>query len=163
MIVLILNVSIPLFQSPHAEQVTGHPLTIDSDAAEALSISIDDYREVIYAIHAPNRIVFLDGASGDLLEEQSIAAPEGHPDARLTHARFSGNHEYTLIWDTGHVSSLFVKLRPSFDDEGVRRITFEVNNRGTFPPAESGTTLNCLLYTSPSPRDLSTSRMPSSA
>ena len=29
--------------------------------------------------------------------------------------------------------------------------------------ALSGETVNCLLYTSPSPRDLSTSRMPSSA
>ena len=34
---------------------------------------------------------------------------------------------------------------------------------GQWVPAESGATRTCLLYTSPSPRDLSTSRMPSSA
>ena len=35
---------------------------------------------------------------------------------------------------------------------------------GTIPPfASAGLFLTCLLYTSPSPRDLSTSRMPSSA
>ena len=34
------------------------------------------------------------------------------------------------------------------------------NNRGTIAMAR---TMDCLLYTSPSPRDLSTSRMPSSA
>ena len=32
-----------------------------------------------------------------------------------------------------------------------------------FPPTERGSIYACLLYTSPSPRDLSTSRMPSSA
>ena len=32
-----------------------------------------------------------------------------------------------------------------------------------FSDAEGGQRVDCLLYTSPSPRDLSTSRMPSSA
>ena len=36
-------------------------------------------------------------------------------------------------------------------------------DRGTGAPGDSGNGLGCLLYTSPSPRDLSTSRMPSSA
>ena len=35
-----------------------------------------------------------------------------------------------------------------------------INNHDVIAQAQSGT---CLLYTSPSPRDLSTSRMPSSA
>ena len=43
-------------------------------------------------------------------------------------------------------------------------------NKRAYPPGQHGQTKNskpsdygCLLYTSPSPRDLSTSRMPSSA
>ena len=36
-------------------------------------------------------------------------------------------------------------------------------SRLLFEPIDSITTQACLLYTSPSPRDLSTSRMPSSA
>ena len=39
---------------------------------------------------------------------------------------------------------------------GFNRILSELNN-------DNGTYKGCLLYTSPSPRDLSTSRMPSSA
>ena len=35
--------------------------------------------------------------------------------------------------------------------------------RGLYPTVASNVLKNCLLYTSPSPRDLSTSRMPSSA
>ena len=37
------------------------------------------------------------------------------------------------------------------------------NNGGGGVIVNRGTTYGCLLYTSPSPRDLSTSRMPSSA
>ena len=51
---------------------------------------------------------------------------------------------------------------------------FEIQSAGTHPEsnvnphavramAEEGYDISCLLYTSPSPRDLSTSRMPSSA
>ena len=49
-------------------------------------------------------------------------------------------------------------------------IVIEVNNKGEAeewsendPYKKAGLFDNCLLYTSPSPRDLSTSRMPSSA
>ena len=38
-----------------------------------------------------------------------------------------------------------------------------VSNGEIAPPETWSPTENCLLYTSPSPRDLSTSRMPSSA
>ena len=48
----------------------------------------------------------------------------------------------------------------------VNRIEFEVENIGdetTYGVASFNVSPACLLYTSPSPRDLSTSRMPSSA
>ena len=37
------------------------------------------------------------------------------------------------------------------------------NPNGKFKPLHKFNPISCLLYTSPSPRDLSTSRMPSSA
>ena len=74
------------------------------------------------------------------------------------------DNENNFPWDSGRI----------FDDEvedavdGV--ITFEVQDQGGCIYNETvtidmiGTTARiCLLYTSPSPRDLSTSRMPSSA
>ena len=45
-------------------------------------------------------------------------------------------------------------------DDGVTRAVPVVNG---IPQDPSYVSWNCLLYTSPSPRDLSTSRMPSSA
>ena len=38
-----------------------------------------------------------------------------------------------------------------------------VNNENSMDKENRSKSLDCLLYTSPSPRDLSTSRMPSSA
>ena len=43
------------------------------------------------------------------------------------------------------------------------RFRQELTEDSTNFDSEAGTAMTCLLYTSPSPRDLSTSRMPSSA
>ena len=49
------------------------------------------------------------------------------------------------------------------DDIDISRGDVIVSESGIQPKVEQDINLNCLLYTSPSPRDLSTSRMPSSA
>ena len=49
-----------------------------------------------------------------------------------------------------------------FDDQG-RLLDFGTKGSGQTPYSRFGDGRLCLLYTSPSPRDLSTSRMPSSA
>ena len=47
------------------------------------------------------------------------------------------------------------------NDNDLREVT--LGDKGLFKSAKKGSIYICLLYTSPSPRDLSTSRMPSSA
>ena len=55
-------------------------------------------------------------------------------------------------------------LVPGDDSGGIRELTEVVYNNGAVNlPQDGGYYSDCLLYTSPSPRDLSTSRMPSSA
>ena len=52
------------------------------------------------------------------------------------------------------------------ESSGEQTITLEIHERAATNPeimSRLKDILNCLLYTSPSPRDLSTSRMPSSA
>ena len=51
----------------------------------------------------------------------------------------------------GHSEAVFVECKKDIDEKQVRNLLREANG------------ITCLLYTSPSPRDLSTSRMPSSA
>ena len=62
-------------------------------------------------------------------------------------------------------------LVDTFEDEGYCGTGSDVGRLGPIAPGESREAITqrlrqlypCLLYTSPSPRDLSTSRMPSSA
>ena len=57
--------------------------------------------------------------------------------------------------------------RKSFDEEKIRELADSIKYHGLLQPIlvrpNDGKYQICLLYTSPSPRDLSTSRMPSSA
>ena len=65
-----------------------------------------------------------------------------------------------LLRDVGYVEKKSVVSTYTFADDGVLTITTRYDtNVGT----ERCWFVTCLLYTSPSPRDLSTSRMPSSA
>ena len=56
-----------------------------------------------------------------------------------------------------------VRSDPSLVGVSRRNIAKEDNQYLWEYVAPNGETIDCLLYTSPSPRDLSTSRMPSSA
>ena len=66
------------------------------------------------------------------------------------------------------LSDIFQSLRQYFDSSNYPsdHALFSVANKaklGCFKDETAGKCIDCLLYTSPSPRDLSTSRMPSSA
>ena len=69
---------------------------------------------------------------------------------------------------TGQMMQEIIEAMDAADaDDEVRAIIFTGAGRGFCAGADlsagKDTFNNCLLYTSPSPRDLSTSRMPSSA
>ena len=57
------------------------------------------------------------------------------------------------------VKKRYFRLHVDNDEQTIRDILFQCRNIA----ATEWDITNCLLYTSPSPRDLSTSRMPSSA
>ena len=87
--------------------------------------------------------------------------------ARLLHGRAAGDDQRLQVqWDNGHPKALRGRLCQVVVRlcGAARLYAFTV---GTEPPPASTqggeTASSCLLYTSPSPRDLSTSRMPSSA
>ena len=64
-----------------------------------------------------------------------------------------------LIWEASAVAQAAV-------EEGIASVSpeeFSLRSYREDLEARLGMTYSCLLYTSPSPRDLSTSRMPSSA
>ena len=56
-----------------------------------------------------------------------------------------------------YVVDILRQVVPQLSEQDALNIMLETHNNGV------GLVITCLLYTSPSPRDLSTSRMPSSA
>ena len=66
----------------------------------------------------------------------------------------AGKHAINYLINSGH-KILNIDLKP-LDIEGINNLIVDIT--------DSGQVFNsCLLYTSPSPRDISGSRMPSSA
>ena len=59
---------------------------------------------------------------------------------------------------------LFANVRPvKIPEEGIDWVFFRENTEGAYALGSRGINITCLLYTSPSPRDRTRSRMPSSA
>ena len=89
-------------------------------------------------------------------------------DGPLTNQVFVSHLDYSVNWQklkdvfrmSGNVLNAEVKENPDGSSRGLAVITFEHSYEAVQAVAMFN---NCLLYTSPSPRDLSTSRMPSSA
>ena len=73
----------------------------------------------------------------------------------------AGKHLIPYLLEKGY-SVVNADLVPLMRD-GVDNINLDITDSGQIFNALSGYANICLLYTSPSPRDLSTSRMPSSA
>ena len=81
------------------------------------------------------------------------------PSSRTAYVKTSATSGPALVLVHGFDSSAleFRRLLPELERRGVRAYAYDVAGWGLTEPT------GCLLYTSPSPRDLSTSRMPSSA
>ena len=67
--------------------------------------------------------------------------------------------KYTLITEEGETYKDFIEMMPSLTVQATNYIAATFKAEKAYPSDK----YSCLLYTSPSPRDLSTSRMPSSA
>ena len=82
---------------------------------------------------------------------------------------YSKNEPWAIEFDENEAKiSRMGKLDSSIKWEEVERIRAFKNDRFAYDPIvivleTQDESISCLLYTSPSPRDLSTSRMPSSA
>ena len=121
-------------------------------------------------LHGPQRpVLVFDGATGTSLQGLGLTAEDfGGPDlegcnenlavtkpdaVKAVHRQFLEVGCDVIETDTFGAASIVLA------EYGLEDKAFELNKRA----AELAREMACLLYTSPSPRDLSTSRMPSSA
>ena len=68
----------------------------------------------------------------------------------------------TVATNVYHAQSSYKPVKGLVAYSGASNVTQNAKGAGSFRD-NTNTVFTCLLYTSPSPRDLSTSRMPSSA
>ena len=75
------------------------------------------------------------------------------------------NNNLPILSNEGGLSAYLEQIKkfPMLDAEEEYMLAKNWKTTGNIKAAEKLVTSHCLLYTSPSPRDLSTSRMPSSA
>ena len=111
-----------------------------------------------------------------LLEAPAPAIHHGHGDAVSVHVPVPVCSAPARVYSPEEISAVAWKCRmqPSLPDRilqvleqlpvnCINELVEEFKGRPVAVVAESKAASDCLLYTSPSPRDLSTSRMPSSA
>ena len=148
--------------SPH-----GIDLTVREDGETALLVVNHGKREAVEFFSVAD--------SGDL-SWRGCALPPGDPFINDVAARKDGGFYVTHMWnksaDFTATATALQSGQPTgwvwawSPDEGFSEVpdTKALMPNGIAINADNSTLfVNCLLYTSPSPRDLSTSRMPSSA
>ena len=96
------------------------------------------------------------GTSAEMSITVTKLASEGAVNVKTNMFNFIPIATHCRIWSRVGNSPSAIKLQMT---RGVNAVPEDMNVRDATP----GLLWNCLLYTSPSPRDLSTSRMPSSA
>ena len=126
------------------------------DLAEALRVTPASTTEMVQRLASKGYLEYVPYKGSSLTEKGLIHGKKMKRRHRLAevlleHLPFSGNQHATAC-----------RLEHAIDDDLEVALTIYLNNPKIDPSGTAIPTI-CLLYTSPSPRDLSTSRMPSSA
>ena len=133
----------PLSAMTNYDTVAHHfPDPQDNNELEGITVNTRNNHVVVVKERQPGLLIELDSTLTTILSTRMLQASQGfmHPDLKSEKLDFSG-----LSYDSSSDTLWIVS------DKG--RCLFQYDWAGD----------TCLLYTSPSPRDLSTSRMPSSA
>ena len=99
--------------------------------------------------------------SGNLLPEGSDTIAQAYAGHQFGHFTILGDGRAIVIGE--HLSKNNKRFDIQFKGSGKTPYSRNGDGRAVLGPMLREYIISCLLYTSPSPRDLSTSRMPSSA
>ena len=138
----------------------GEKICLDPGADFTGTIDLND-GELINCATNPQTFTFIGGPFGVINNYGIIHVPSGHSfTSGLTFNNYQTiNHSDNL---TVQVGAIFNNFGDAYID-GTLLNRDQINNSGNITVVGPLSENTCLLYTSPSPRDLSTSRMPSSA
>jgi len=128
-LVLIVRVTIPLFQSARTNIVFQFPLS--SSPESVLAMGVDDYQEIAYTLNDRGVFTFYNLAKGASFLSLAAGADKKVP---LQSIELHKNNQYTLLWADKSTSMTEVSFRFLFDKEGKRTIKPEIKTVAEFPP-----------------------------
>lgn len=125
-LVLIVEVSLPLFLPPDARQIVRIQAIPDSAADELLAVGMDDYLETGYTIDARGRVRFVRLDTGQLLDTVELVPPG--ESGQLVAVESYGRLKQVLRWQDGAVSIEQINFKPFYDEanQNQRRIDHQL-------------------------------------
>ena len=132
-LVLIVRVTIPLFQAARTNIVFQFPLSSSSESV--LAMGVDDYQEIAYTLDGQGIFTFYNLAQGTSFLSLPAVVDKKVP---LQSIELHKNNQYTLLWADNSISMTEVSFRFLFDKDGKRTIKPEIKTLAEFQP-EPGT------------------------
>ncbi|PLY02442.1 MAG: ABC transporter permease [Desulfuromonas sp.] len=131
-LLLIVNVSLPLFQTPEAKLVAAKPLSVKLRPDEVLAVGVDDYLENAFAIDTQGRFHFI--PLGDDPTQLSSTLTPAYLSGQLRAVEPFGRQLYGLLWEDGTSSIVKVAFTPFFDEaqNNKRTIRYRLEDVATF-------------------------------
>jgi phosphate transport system permease protein len=131
-LVLIVEVSLPLFLAPEARQVIRFQVAPDHEAASFLAVGMDDYLETGYTIDTRGQVHFVRLDNGQTLDTVELVPPG--ESAQLVEVESYGRLNHVLRWQDGAVSIEQINFKPFYDEanQNQRRIDHQLTHRASF-------------------------------
>ena len=120
-LVLIVRVTIPLFQAARTNIVFQFPLSSSSESV--LAMGVDDYQEIAYTLDGQGIFTFYNLAQGTSFLSLPAVVDKKVP---LQSIELHKNNQYTLLWADNSISMTEVSFRFLFDKDGKRTIKPEI-------------------------------------
>lgn len=144
-LLLIANVTLPLFQKPSAELYAKFSFPGDAKPNEIRALGIDEYLESGFGIDSHGRFHFFETQRGTAIDQYQVPPPGGDGQA-LRAVEDYGQLQYGLLWDDGSLTVEKVAFRPVFDQHDNNKRTLQRTNQrlAHFPPPPDGTPVRSL-------------------
>ncbi|SHJ17685.1 phosphate transport system permease protein [Malonomonas rubra DSM 5091] len=129
-LILIAEVSLPLFLSPDAEL---HASNRIENAEKMMAVGMDEYMETGYTIDEDGEIHFFNIVDGSELDRSQLAREAGRK--KLIDVDSYGRLNHSLLWEDGSLTIEQVVFRPFFDEanDNKRSILHQVDRLAEFP------------------------------
>ncbi|HIJ89893.1 MAG: ABC transporter permease subunit [Desulfobulbaceae bacterium] len=126
-LVLIVRVTLPLFQPANAE--ISHSFPTGAEHTPVLAVGMDDTQEVAFTLDDTGLFSFYDLASGKTF----FTAPASARQARVQSVESNKNNVFALLREDNSVTVARVDFRLLYDESGQRTVQPQITPMGEYP------------------------------